>query len=216
MRWPAVCDRLIDEQQEYFAHAGRKLFEASRQGLKVLAVTSNTRGEGSTTLSICLARAAAATGANIALLDADLTQQQLATGLGLDLAHGWLDVAGGGVPWGEAAVNSLNDRMTVMPLRRLANQAPATVPAGVGGVFDEIAVNYDLLILDLGPLTNEACHLLNRNGVCGVNAAIVVRDMRKTSEGSTLGVAARLRDLGVQAVGIAENYSAARTVAVAA
>jgi Mrp family chromosome partitioning ATPase len=215
-RWPALCDRLIAEEDEYFSHAGQKLLDASRQGLRVLAVTANSAGEGSTTLSICLARAVAAAGAKVALLDGDLPRRQLAMGLGLDLSHGWLDVGSGAVPWVEAAVNSLHDDLMVFPARPLTDQSPITAALDTPRALAEISQNFDLLVLDVGPLTSEACRLLSHHQECAVNAAIVVRDLRKTSEHKTLDVVARLRTLGVRAVGIAENYTSPEAAAAAA
>jgi hypothetical protein len=48
------------------------------------------------------------------------------------------------------------------------------------------------------------------------NAGIVVRDVRKTSEESTLVAAARLKMLGLEAVGVAENFAADRAARAAA
>ena len=39
-----------------------------------------------------------------------------------------------------------------------------------------------------------------------MNAALVVRDLRRTSEAETLVTATRLKSLGIDAIGIAENF----------
>ena len=83
-RWPEICRQLYAAEQSYFEHAGEKLLEASRDGLRVLAVSSSQRGEGRTTLALLLARAAAAAGARVALLEADTHAPRIAASLGLD------------------------------------------------------------------------------------------------------------------------------------
>lgn len=213
-RWPSLADRLLKEEEDYFGHAGQKLMEASQQGLKTLAVTASAAGEGCTTLAICLARAAAKTGARVALLDADLQNRQLATGLGLELSHGWLDVISGQIPWCEAAVNSLQDGLAVVPATPLSDRSPATPEAGAPEVLSQIAEHFDLLVIDLGQFSPDAWHLLGDHD-CVANAAIVVRDRRSTSEAETMAVASKLRRCGVQAVGIAENFSGQRQPAAA-
>ena len=87
--WPDELLRLRDEQTEYFRYAGEKLRDASREGLKTLAVVSTREQEGCTTMAICLALAAAAAGARVALLDANLGHPELGPKLGLDFSNGW-------------------------------------------------------------------------------------------------------------------------------
>ena len=217
LRWPEICDRLLDQESEYFRHAGHKLFEASRQGLKVLAVTSSRRGEGCTTLSCCLARAVEATGARVLVIDADVQNPRLSATLGIDLPAGWLDVAAESTPWAEAAVASVDSELTVIPGKSPGSSPPPT--AGIdraASVLAGIAEHYDLVVLDIGPLANEARYLWAQGTQSVVDAAIVVRDCRQTSQESTLAVAAKLKALGVQAVGIAENYTSSQLAVAAA
>ena len=156
-------------------------------------MTSAVSGEGCTTLAICLARAAASTGARVALLDADLHNRQLATGLGLELSHGWLDVVSGEIPWTEAAVNSLQDSLAVIPAAPLSDRSPATAGADARDVICSIADHFDLVVLDLGQFGPEIWQLLGNRGDCVANAAIVVRDRRTTGEEDTLAVSAKLK-----------------------
>ena len=52
----------------------------------------------------------------VALIDADFTRPQLASVMGLEVAYGWQDAAQGKIPLAEAAVKSLTDKITVLPL----------------------------------------------------------------------------------------------------
>ena len=205
LAWPESCDELFASEAEYFRHAGDKLREASGQGLRVLAVSSSRLGEGCTTLAMCLARAVAAGGGRVALMDCNLQHSALSSALGLEFSRGWQDAASGRMPLAEVAVTSISDGVTLFPL---ADIHEPIEPSHFSELLQQAAASVDLLILDTGPLaTGRGCPIESGRS-CPVNAAIVVRDLRTTSEQETLDTAACLRTLGIEAIGIAENYAA--------
>src|SRR5204863_3908134 len=65
--WPALCEKLLRDEHSYFVQAGGKIAAAVKDGLTSLAITGSRRGEGRTTLALCLARSAAAAGLKVAL-----------------------------------------------------------------------------------------------------------------------------------------------------
>jgi Mrp family chromosome partitioning ATPase len=69
-----------------------------------------------------------------------------------------------------------------------------------------ISGHYALVIVDVGPLTSEDSHPFADCQPCPVDAAIVVRDLRNTTEKKALATAEHLQRTGVAAVGIAENF----------
>ena len=74
----------------------------------MVMITGARRGEGRTTLALCLARCAAQAGVSTALVDADLKNPQLGSRLGMETPCGWLQVVAGKAPLSEAAVSSLS------------------------------------------------------------------------------------------------------------
>ena len=209
-QWPDDIEQLFQARTEYFDYAGQKLVAASREGLNILAITSTRSREGSTTLALCLARAAAGAGAKVGLLDGNLIRSELGEKLGVDFASGWQSAAALEQPLGEAAITGLEENITLFPsaagpiadLDSLADER-------VGQVLRAAAANFDLLILDAGQAD------LGDN-VKVLDAAIVVRDIRHTSQAETLNAAAALRNCGVKAVGLAENFSSSPAVRAAA
>ncbi|MEO8494249.1 MAG: hypothetical protein ABI614_04210 [Planctomycetota bacterium] len=207
--WPEDIEQLFKAQTEYFDYAGKKLVAASREGLNILAVTSTRSGEGSTTLALCLARAAAGAGAKVGLLDGNLMRSELGEKLGVDFASGW-QTAALEQPLAEAAITGLEEGITLFP--SAAGPVADIESLGdvrVGPIFQAAAANVDLLIIDAGQSD------LGDN-VQTLDAAIVVRDIRRTSEAETLAVATALRNCGVRAVGIAENFGTAQAKRAAA
>jgi Mrp family chromosome partitioning ATPase len=203
--YPAVTDRLIREYA-YFAQSGEKLRQAAEAGLKVLAITGLGRDEGRTTLAICLARSAAAVGLKVGLVDCDFSKPMLANELGLDLSAGWESVASGKRSLPEVAVRSCADDVLLLPLVDDPGNASLSLKhEWVASTIAELAAALDLLILDMGPLDPA---LLSAESV-PFNAALVVWDRRHRPMEEAQSAARTLNTLGVEAVGIAENFSAA-------
>jgi Mrp family chromosome partitioning ATPase len=203
-QWPDELARLSHEQHEYFRYAGEKLRDASREGLKALAVVSTREREGCSTMAICLARAAAATGARVALVDANLEHPELGTQLGIDFSSGWQEFLNGTSTLADAAVLALESRLTLLPLSP-AHQLPSLVDPHVNYGVRALADAFDLVILDAGPVAAGMAKFAGGSD-CPVNAVLVVRDVRRTSEAETVATASRLKALGIPAIGIAENF----------
>jgi Mrp family chromosome partitioning ATPase len=206
-QWPNICDRLMKDDQSYFAQAGGKLVAAAKDGLKTLGITGSRRGEGRTTLALCLARCAAQSGLNVAMIDADFTRPQLAAVIGLEVAYGWQDAAQGKIPLPEAAVRSLADKITVLPLEPSSVAWPlALADKRVAGLIRTVAQSHDLVIVDLGPTSGGSEPLFVADETPPLDAVIVLRDLRYATPSETQAIGQRLHDSGIEAVGIAENF----------
>lgn len=204
-QWPEHCKQLLSPQNQYLADVGQRLSVAARDGLNILAVTSTRRGEGRTTLALCLAKAAAAAGVKVALVDADLENPQLVNELGVEAATGWHDVVLNKQPLSEAAIVSLEDRFTFFPWLENSDLKSLNDPA-VTRVLRAIAAEHTLVILDLGPVPGRETQLFEDGEACPIDAAILVRDVRWTSALEAQRVASQLMAAGTGSVGIAENF----------
>jgi Mrp family chromosome partitioning ATPase len=205
--WPRTCERLFADGQGYLAQAGDKLQAAMQDGLKVLAITGSRRGEGRSTLALCLARAAANTGIQVAVMDADFARPQLGSKVGVDIAHGWQDAALGKIPLSEAAVKSVADNVTLLPLESSAPTRALSLADGrVTATIRAAAATFELLIIDLGPLSTGTALEFPPGEGCPFDAAIVVRDLRFATAAESEAIGHTLHDAGIEAVGIAENF----------
>jgi Mrp family chromosome partitioning ATPase len=100
----------------------------------------------------------------------------------------------------------MEDGVALVPLEgeqgpRIGLRDPRTVQ-----FIDRLSAEFDLVVLDCGPLVDEN-KFLEGGDACPLNAAIVVRDMRTTSEDDCQATVARLLNHGVEAIGIAENFN---------
>jgi Mrp family chromosome partitioning ATPase len=204
--WPAICERLLETEARYFRSVGQRLKEATRDQAHVVMITGARRGEGRTTLTLCLARCAAQAGVKVAVVDADLQNPQLGIQLGIETPCGWLEVVAGKTPLNEAAVVSLEDGLTLFPLTGADGVEMQAGDPRWTAVLRSIATHFALVIVDTGPLSSGGQHPFSTDGNSPIDTAIVVRDLRNTSEKKTLATAALLQRSGVPAVGIAENF----------
>jgi len=206
--WPKTCERLLADPNGYLAEAGAKLHAAVQDGLRILAVTGSRRGEGRTTVALCLARSAAKVGVQVAVMDLDFARPQLASKLGLEVSYGWQDAALGKIPLSEAAITSIGDKITVLPLEStVVTRSLSLVDARVTATLRAAAATFELVILDLGPFAAGEEILFPFEERCPLDAAIVVRDLRFCSSEQSETIGHMLQDAGIEAVGIAENFA---------
>jgi Mrp family chromosome partitioning ATPase len=206
-QWPRTCEKLLSDENGYFAQAGEKLLAAVQDGLRVLAITGSRRGEGRTTIALCLARAAAAAGVQVAVMDGDFARPQLASKVGLEIAHGWQDAALGNIPLSEAAVKSLADNITILPLEpSVTTRGLSLADPRVTATLRAAAATFDLLIVDLGPLGPGETLQFPEGESCPLEAAIVVHDTRFGTSAQSQALGVQLQEAGIEAVGIAENF----------
>ncbi|MCO6456298.1 MAG: hypothetical protein J5I93_13450, partial [Pirellulaceae bacterium] len=159
------------------------------------------------TLALCLARAAARAGVRVALLEADYGSRQIAARLGVDTPCDWPQTARRGVSWTEAAIWSIEDRITVLPLAEEDDEPPLRLdePA-VTRLIDQLRGQFELLIIDTPPLGDPQGDFFAAGDECPIDAVILVRDQRVAVASHTQQVVRRIREAGIEAVGLAHNY----------
>jgi Mrp family chromosome partitioning ATPase len=214
-RWPALGRELDEASGRKLRQSGDELCTAVQDGLKVIAVTSTERREGRTTVALALARNAATAGCRVALVDADGGNPDLARQLGLDSPCDWRQTRRRGQPLQEAAVASLGDRVTLFPLTVGNDSLSGRLDDPVlTDVLHELKSAFDLIVIDAPPVTAGDMYVAGAPSACEVDMVLVVRNVQATRPDACLSSVARLRALGVRAVGIVENFTLAHAVAV--
>lgn len=205
-QWPELVQELLRDQGRQFAQAGEQLQRAAQEGLQVLGVTSTFRGEGRTSLTMCIARCVAMSGGRVVMVDMDPDRAHLATTLRVRAAVGWRDVVSDGLPLEESVIHSVEDGVSIVALDAGAGDEIELKDPRVGEFIEALRQQFDLVLLDCGPLVDEN-RFLAAGADCPLNAAIVVRDLRTTTVEDCQTTVARLLMHGVEAVGIAENFT---------
>jgi Mrp family chromosome partitioning ATPase len=179
------------------------------EGRKVIGLGACSQGEGCTTLLLCAARRLAQHGLNVLMVDADVDHPCLARRLGLMPETGWEDVLAGRVPPAEAVIESIQDRLSILPLRGLSAEqdTPARLTVSPATSLAVLREHYELILVDLGELNNAmpagqpleaAAHWLD--------AVVLVHNVRTTPQAELMQTRDRLQMAGIAEAGIAENF----------
>jgi len=205
--WPSGCTRLsmvAGDQVERLADA---LVAGLEQGQQVLAMSGCRRGDGCTTLLLCAARRLADRGLRIAILDGDFDNPLLARRLGLLPEAGWEEVLAARLPAGEVTIESVQDRLAVLPLcGELSSQGGPDRVAGL----DVLRKNYDLVLVDLGEFDEGIGDGPTQTMVGWIDAVVLVHNIRSTSNEELSRTRRRATEAGFVEAGIVENFAEAR------
>lgn len=212
VRWPAICQQLLAECGSRFSHLADDLRQEAAQGRKVLAITGLGRGEGRTTLTLCLAKQLAEARIRIAVVDADFTSPGIAKQLGINAETGWeMALVGEQSVW-EVMIEATSDRLSIVPLAaaHFADQMPRPV-YGIAAVLADLAENFDIVLVDAGPLAEgEAADWL-LDPAAGVQSVILSHDARQSNASRLAAACLQLAEVGVRQLGIAETFTASET-----
>lgn len=154
----APHDLAVEQPASAFAEALRGVLmvldpRRTEHGARVVLVTSSVPGEGKSTLSLALARAAAAEGLRVLLIDGDLRRPRLAPMLGLEPGLGLADLAAGRV--------GADDVLRADPLTSVRLLPGSAVPGPPTGLLGDVGIPavlraaraaYDLVVVDTAPL----------------------------------------------------------------
>jgi len=216
--WPDLCDTLLEKRSGDFDQLVGQLVTESALGRKVVAITGSRRGEGRTTLALALARRLAATAVKVVLVDADFEVPQLAARLGTTVQSGWENVLADGLPVWDGLVESLNDRLALLPLApRPTNTAGHPIAAefvtkhsdAIRQHLDALRKEFDVVLVDAGAVKAARPDAKPRGPLAlagSLDAAITVSDARTAVPGRIADLHRRLLEANIIPLGIAENF----------
>ncbi len=204
-RWPVVCDVLRDTSAHRLEDVVESLISQTQRGDRIVAVTSFDRKEGRSTIAMCLARLAAKSKRNVALVDGDLDHPSIGLYLGVAFDTSWnrLDAK---LPLGEAGIVSIADQFVVFPASQDSAFPEREVRAHSGPLLATLSESFELVFLDIGPMYTAAHRWLMPESQDLIKSALVVRDVRKTTMDQVDDVCCRLVKSGVQNMAIIDNF----------
>jgi Mrp family chromosome partitioning ATPase len=209
--WPRVCRRLMARAAEEFDRLADALLAANARGQKVLAMTGCCRGEGTTTLLLCAARRLAERGVKLVLVDADLNRPRLAKRLGVEVQSGWNETSGEDATFlSNAVVESAANNLALAAIREPADDQKHADWSWLAGCLDTLKNHYEMVLVDLGPLESiqSVGEFLDRTVGGKIDAILLVRNPRITSEARLAAEQEHLNGSGVALAGLIENFVA--------
>jgi Mrp family chromosome partitioning ATPase len=204
-RWPVVCDVLRDTSAHRLEDVVESLNAQTQRGDRIVAVTSFDRHEGRSTIAMCLARLAAKSKRNVALVDGDLDHPSIGQYLGVAFDTSWnrLDAK---LPLGEAGIVSIDDQFVVFPANQDSAFPEREVRTHSGPLLATLSEAFELVFVDIGPMYTAAHRWLMPESRDLIKSALVVRDVRQTTMDQVDDVCCRLVKSGVQNMAIIDNF----------
>ncbi|TWT89869.1 hypothetical protein Mal64_02510 [Pseudobythopirellula maris] len=183
--WPAMAERLYWAAG---AELARLIDRLTGDGARVLALAGVAPKAGVTTAAIALARTCSAAGMRSTLVGANPQNAGLARALGARPSQTLTECIGRGDAYGEALVSWPDARLALAEGGRLEALPP--------GACEELVASSDLVVIDMGVVTQRLTHGLQPFGKLETRVALIhsegddARDIdhaRKSLEGLGIG-----------------------------
>ncbi|QDV67871.1 CobQ/CobB/MinD/ParA nucleotide binding domain protein [Rosistilla carotiformis] len=210
---PEVAKNLVAEH----LHAmGTQLERASREGLQTMAVSSQNRQTGRSTVAIAIAQVAANNGLRVALVDADAESPSLLEKLQLEMTNDWVDAISQDVSIEEVAVTSLANNFCFLPLLEKTPEQLKQIDHCAASLLERLKLHFDFIVVDFGPLQHASFGLSIPLSDELFDAVVLIEDMRRIDPETLESYARRIRAVGIDNIGLIENYVDADTADAAA
>jgi Mrp family chromosome partitioning ATPase len=212
--WPKVCGKLETAASAELDRILETLTAAQLRGQKVFALAGCRSGEGATSLLLATARRLATQGMKAALIEADWSQPQLARRLGLLPQYGWEDVLLGRLPLEEVLIESIAERLVILPVREpfRASDMPAEAASRLAETWNSLRHHFDIVLVDPGPLANSPILDKQFIGVMAgrIDATLLVKNLRHQDNPQDSGefdaAVQAMNNAGARVLGVVENF----------
>jgi Mrp family chromosome partitioning ATPase len=141
------------------------------------------------------------------MVDADIHNPQLGRRLGLAAQVGWDAVVSGELALTEVLIDSLDDRLTLLPLCSQSRFDGSPSISQFSMMLSILRDHYDVVLVDMGPLLEGmqgGLHLIEQNS--GIDAGVLVADMRSHAPDGLRQAQRLLAAAQIRCTGIAENF----------
>jgi Mrp family chromosome partitioning ATPase len=178
-------------------------------GAAVVGVLGLFRGNGCTTMSLCLAARIAGRGRRVILVDGNFASPRMAQLLDAVPTLGWQESLAGGAPIADAIVRAMDDRLDLLALglERTRDPLELLVRPQTANAAAQLRAGYEIVLVDLGaffdprsqPVALELISRLKIETVLAITGAEVAdpRDLATLAD--------RLEQRGCTLAGVAEN-----------
>ncbi len=206
--WPRNVGKLASPSHRAMSQMTDEVRKRIQRGQKVIGLRGCRLGDGCSTLLLAVARRLAADGLRVAMVDADFHRPTLARRLGLSPTVGWEEVAPGRLTLADVTVESLRDRLCLVPwCASAATEPPSIQPSQKAKCIDELRRHYHVVLVDLGSPAPEAHQAeLSQAVLARLDAILVVCHAGEVSASELEGVCQRLADSSKAELAVVENF----------
>jgi Mrp family chromosome partitioning ATPase len=205
--WPNILNRLQAAAPAAVQQMVDGFLGHCDSGSNVLGLASCASGEGVTTFLVAAARKLIEKGRKVVLVDANWSNPQLAQSLSLLPQIGWEETLCGGLPLEEVVIESLADGLAVLPVREPS--ASPIMQAQIAASFDILAREYDVVLVDLGPLAEDSDdEAAWQDMAARMDAVVLVQNVRSTTPNRLAEARQRLAAANLRHAGTIQNFVA--------
>lgn len=209
--WPPELAAVTPEAEAGLDAVAAAVVESHGRRLSVVALAGSTAEAGCTTLLLGSAGRLVQRGLSVVVIDADETGPGLGSRLGLLPSLGWEDVVAGRQPLDEVLIESIEDRLTLLPLcnpDQLAQLADRSLASTImASTLATLRRNYDLVLLDLGIPGQWITGAMDD----AIDAAVLVHDVRRATADDLRDAQAQLAARRIACAGVIENFVSPRS-----
>lgn len=206
--WPLISDLLLGAGWPFLSRMADGMERILSGRTNRIPVAGVDRSVGTTTISLTLARWAAACKRRVLVVDADLQAAGLSRMLGKNPATLWPSSAPGDGFLRNCLIRSSRSGIAFATTSPLVNRQlwPPFVLNRLGELLDSVEGLFDLVLIDAGPVHQVVAELtsMERLSPC----ALVVSGGQASQEPLIQSACQRLGELGAQRILAARNFSA--------
>ena len=204
-RWPRLAKRFLTSHYELFDNMAISLLRDLQPTRSRIGICSTRRGEGKSTIAVCLARWAAQNLMRCLLVDGDVENPMLTVMSGLETDFCWKEGAENDFPLSEMMIRSAETGLVMMPggpnsRYEIHEKSLATLAS----LMFQLKYEFDVVFIDMGTLDNVCVH--GNREMDLIDKALLVRDPRHTTPGELDDSKKILGNLGIKKVAVVENF----------
>ncbi len=205
--WPRPSRRLRHVASEQIERLADAIQKKSASGAKVLGVAGFSHGEGCTTVLLAVALRLVELGQKTLLLDGDVVKPRLPEQLALENDLGWRDVAVGSLRLEDAVTQSDSECLALLPYsgQETPTDGPEPSRQAIATLLDQIRTHYDMVLVDLGGAVTSGGSLAEKL-VEQLDSVLAVQNVQVTSPSHLAMLRKHFRRLGVEQIGVIENF----------
>ncbi len=181
--WPSICEVLIEHAASELESLADRIQRQAADAAQTIALVGIDEGDGVTTVLLCLAQILANREQRVCLVDGNFRRPGLADCLGLEPDRGLESALAGQAALHEVLVESIGDRLTVLPLAApLHSEDIERSKLRQTVTLGELRDCFDIVLIDGGSIAQATTRASSMLQSGTVDAAIIVGNQTAAAE----------------------------------
>ena len=209
-RWPQLVNEIVEQPLSNYPGFAKSLITSAdlylKQQFKRIGIVGAGRNQGTSFMTMLVARGLQAIGKRVLLIDGDVTNPGLTSTLGLTSKVSWHGLMRMSGPTSEAIVQSERTGVCLMPLSCSLShlKQPARLLDGLSTLVAPVREHFDAILIDLGPAMQLFEELTAAESL--VDSVLLVQNVQKANHHKYNQIRNDLRLFGISKLIVAQNF----------